>query len=308
MERFDAISDRIDVGVRGLHVGIDLYSTRLPNLEACFLSQFHVGTDTDRHDRQLAGEFRPVLKLDPRQFPILAEKPGNAVIGDDVCPLGPHMVFNQLCKLPVKKGQQLRKELDHGDPDAGQMKGLAGLDPDQAAADDHRLFDLPLVPDFAEKISVLHGLERGDPLQLHARNGRHLRHGTGREDQLVVGHLPRFPGQRVPERDGSRFPVDGGHLRVHPGRDILGVQVELGVPYHPRGGADEHVPVVEVPADVIGIAAGSHGQVRILLQDDHLGIVIDSPGLCRCLGTGGGTSDNHDPSSFLHCLDLPYEI
>ena len=101
MERFGAISDRIDVGVRGLHVGIDLYSARLPNLEARFLRQFHVGADANGHDRQLAGKLRPVLKLDPRQFPILAEKPGNAVIGDDVCPLGLHMVFHQLCKLPV---------------------------------------------------------------------------------------------------------------------------------------------------------------------------------------------------------------
>ena len=107
MERFDAVSDRVDVGVRGLHVGVDLYSTRLPNLEARFLRQFHVGAEANGHDRQLAGQFRPVLKRDPRQFPIRAEKPGNAVIGDDGCPLGLHMVFHQLSQLPVEERQEL---------------------------------------------------------------------------------------------------------------------------------------------------------------------------------------------------------
>ena len=73
------------------------------------LRQLHVGTDADCDDRQFAGKFRPVLELDPRQFPIFAEKRGDAVIGDDVCSFAPHMVFHQLGEFPVEKSQQLRK-------------------------------------------------------------------------------------------------------------------------------------------------------------------------------------------------------
>jgi hypothetical protein len=49
-----------------------------------------------------------VLELDPRQFPIFAEKRGDAIIGDDVRSFTPHTVFHQLCDFPIEKSQQLQ--------------------------------------------------------------------------------------------------------------------------------------------------------------------------------------------------------
>ena len=57
-------------------------------------------------------------------------------------PLLLHVVLDQLGQLPVEERQDLRQHLDHGDLDAGQVQGLAGLDADQPAADDDRVLDL----------------------------------------------------------------------------------------------------------------------------------------------------------------------
>ena len=133
-----------------------------PISKPALLRQLHVGPDADGHHRQFTGELRAVLQLDARQFAVFAEEFGDAVIGDDVGPFAPDMVFHELGQFPVQEHEQLRQHLDDRDLDAGELQRLAGLDADQAAADHDRLFDLPFVAHFAQEVGVLHGLQRGD--------------------------------------------------------------------------------------------------------------------------------------------------
>ena len=197
------------------------------------------------------------------------------------------MVFNQAGQIPVKKGEHLVEHLHHSHLDPGQLQGLDRFHPDQPPADHHRAFDLFFVADPAQIVGVGHGHQVGDALKVDAGNGRHVGSGTGGDDQLVISYHLFLTGVQIAADHLFLRPVDRGDLGFGKGGDGLGLMKEGRIPYHSGGRAQQLVTVVENPADIIGVAAGGHGQVRRLLHNGYLGKFVQSSGLGRCFCSGG---------------------
>ena len=118
--------------------------------------------------------------------------------------------------------------------------------------------------------------------------GGMLGSGAGGQDELVVGERRRSrPSTRFLQRDRVRRCGRWRRASVSVrARDALGLHEELGIAHHAGRGAEQLVAVVEEPADVVGIAAGGHRQVGVLLDDRDLRVLIHAPGLGGGLGPG----------------------
>ena len=189
----DAVADGVDVRVRGLHVLVHDDAARLPDLQPGVPREPGVGRDADRDHGELAFELGPVGELDADEPAVLAEELGDAVVENDVGALAPNVKFDELGELPVEEGEDLRQELDDRDLDPREAQRLAGLDADQTAADDDGLLRRPLVADLPQEVGILHRLERGDALEVNARERRELGRRAGRQNELVVRQVLRGP-------------------------------------------------------------------------------------------------------------------
>jgi hypothetical protein len=111
-------------------------------------------------------------------------------------------------------------------------------------------------------------------------------------------------GGEVLVGDGLGLAVDMQRLRGGQRLDVLGVLEEAWVPDHPCRGADQEITVVEGSADIVGIAAGGHRQVFLLLDQGDLSVLVHAACLGGRLGTGGGAADDDDFSCFRHASML----
>jgi hypothetical protein len=178
--------------------------------------------------------------------------------------------------------------------DAGEPQRLADLEADQAAADDHGLGRLFLVADRPQGVGIGHRMQRRDPVELDARHGGAQRCRTRCDDQSIVRDGGLLAGRQIPIGDRLRDPVDLGGLGAHQGLDALGLAVKSRVADDARRCADEHVAVVEGAADIVGEAAGGHGQIRLALDQGDVGMLVHPAGLGGGLGAGGGAADDDD--------------
>ena len=92
---------------------------------------------------------------------------------------------------------------------------------------------------------------------------------------------------------GALGPVDGHDLGLRARVDPFGFHEKGGITGHACRRAEQHIPIVEKAADIVGISAGCHRQIRAFLDDGDLSGLVDPSRSGRGFGAGGGPS-NHD--------------
>ena len=137
-------------------------------------------------------------------------------------------------------------------------------------------------------------MQRGDALQIGPWDRREERRGAGRDHQSVVVNDTDLAARQVAAGDGLGRAIDGERLGRHHCLDPLGLVEEIGIPHDPGRRTDQQIAIVEDTADIVGIAAGGHRQVGILLDERDDGLFIEATRPGGRLGSSGRTADDDD--------------
>ncbi len=208
-----AFADGVDVGVGGAAGVVDddaaARAHREPRRSGKFVARPDAGGEHDEVGLELGavGKFQAVQA---------------GVAGDDLGGgfLGVHMHAERLDLLSQHAaaavielhGHEARRELHHMGFESEVLQGLAGLEPEEAAADHHA--HLADGARGADGLEILDGAVDEALRPVAAGHGRHEGVGAGGEHERVVGVLRAVGGD-----DAAALAIDGGGAGVQMQRD-----------------------------------------------------------------------------------------
>ena len=219
----DALADRVDARVVGLHRVVDEDAARpLRAAQAGGLCERGVGTDADGHHDQVRGHFAAVLELHgPHAAVVVADQLGGLGLEQEPEAAILERLLQHLGRDLVELAlHQPRHDVDHRHVHAAQLETVGGLEAEQAAADHDRVL--------VDGRRVDHAVRVGDvaiaqhALQVLAGHRQDEGIGAGREQQPVVAGRRPVGGD-----DQAPHPVDLRDGLVEMQRDAV-----LGIPLH----------------------------------------------------------------------------
>ena len=258
----DALADREDVGIGGLHVVVD--HDAAVDVETGLVGQVHVGTDAGRHHHQLGLERGVVRQRHAFDVPVVAEDRGGGAAEQhahaQVLDLAEQVLPAVGIELPL---HQRRRQVQHGDVAALHLQPARRLEAEQAAADHHRLHAWRRAPQ--DLAGVVERAERQHAASVQALDRRQERGAAGGQQQRVVGRDAAFS-----VGDGLVLGVDVHHAHADAQVDLVAlvpldrvdddVVGRLLARQHRR----QHDPVV---VDVRLVAEHRHLEPRLVLED-----------------------------------------
>ena len=232
-----------------------------------------------------------------------------------------HVALGEVRHLGVQRRQDLVAQLDERHVEAAMHQVLGRLQPDEAAADDHRPGLGPhgleagvavhpgqehrtLLDPLADRPGVGHGAHLEDAGQVDAGQWRADRRRAGRQHQLVVGLGGDLAGLDIAQVHGLLVRRNLDRLAVHPAIDL-----ELVA----EGGFGRHQQarfLLDHAAYVIGQPAVRVRHVRPALDHDDLGLLVQSTQTRRARRSTGDAPDDddfHDVSFFSNGLSRTSE-
>ena len=191
----DALADRIDLGVVGLHRVID--HDAAVAVDAGRFGQRIVGTDAGGHDHQIGRNLHAVLETDGGNATALALNQHLGLLFQQELEA---LVLERLLQHPAGHFVELafeqpRAEVHHGDIHAAQFEAVGRFEAEQTAADDHRV---PVhAGGFDHLVGVLDVAVTDDTRQIVAGNRQNERVRAGGDEQAVVGFLGAVVGDHL---------------------------------------------------------------------------------------------------------------
>ncbi len=299
---FDSIADSIDRRVVGpqmlIHANAAAFADRQPCLAGELDLRPHAEPEHDHvgwqslailQDNDGGGRFLAIL----RRFEaddLLAKFERDPLLTQFGMNVGGH--------FRIKRGQDLSKQLGHGDAKTATMELLRHFQADIAAADDHRSFRIVLGNPFINARQVGDIAERECASAIDSRNRWNKRGGARREDQLVIALAVFAVSRQIAYRDLFCPPIDGNDLAAD-----TNIQVED----RPQalGSLDEQFPFVgDFAAQVIWQATVGERHMGAALEDDDVGRFVEPPQPGSGTRPAGDAADNqHAPG---HNCELPF--
>ena len=203
------------------------------------------------------------------------------------------LLLHQPAEGRIHHRHERRRHLDDRRPKTAGCKGLRHLNADETSAHNHRCLRPSRLQRSLQPVHVGHGPEPEDLLPFRARNDRHDRQATLRENQLVVAQPDR--SARALETHTVACPVDLDHLRVHPHIDAILVTEPF------RRLEQEARALLDVAAQEVGQPAVGVGDVGAALDEHDLTIGVDAAGTRGCSGACGNAA--HDDDALLRFHD-----
>ena len=195
--------------------------------------------------------------------------------------------------VPVHRGQDLGFPLHEADLETAIAEGLGQLEADEARPDHGGPAHVLLVDPLQDRVHVGNGPEGEDAGKIDAGDGRHDGLGTGREDEGVVGEAALLLRVEVDHGDDLLLRIHRGGLASHPHVEAEALPEIVGRV------EDQALPLLDLPAHVIGQSAVGEAHVGALLDHDDLGLLVEPPGPNRCGRPARHSADDDDAAHLL---------
>ncbi len=218
----DAFADRENGGVARHHMIVDLDPA--PDREARVAGEGDRGSDADRHHDEAGGDQRPVLELHPLYLGV-ADDLGGVGAGQDRLAARFERIFEQPARGFVELAfHQGRHQVDDGDFHAAKRKPVCRLEPEQPAADHHRV--AAGIGRGEHRVDIVHVAKGDDAGQILAGDGDDEGIGAGRDQQPVIAFAG--PAARRHRLGGA---VDRDHRVARDQRDAVR-RIPVGIVDH----------------------------------------------------------------------------
>ncbi|VTR67137.1 hypothetical protein DESC_590052 [Desulfosarcina cetonica] len=194
----------------------------------------------------------------------------------------------------------LVEHFDDGDLHALLLKGLGDLDADQAAPDNDGFLAFQGSAFVTDLAGILDGLQKIDPVEIRALDGRHLGIAADGKNQFVVGNLDVGSGEDIDGLDAFVFPLntfDQGMVFNLDALDLIKIE---GVTDHAGGGGHQLIVTLHFTGNIKGQSATGIGEQFALFDDGHFGLGIQAFDSRGGLGATGHAADNDDFLIVLH--------
>ena len=285
-----------DVGRAGAHFGVHHNGALCPQLEPGGLCKAGIRHDPHGHYRKVGAEgFAGGEGGGQTPWPLL--EGGHAGAEAQLHALPAQVSLHDGRHVAVQGGQDLGRQLHHGDRKAGLHQVFGNFQPNVAAAHHHRALWGALLNEAAQGKGVFHIAQGEHPGAADPRQGRADGLCARRQDQFVVGFGILGAVGQAAHGDRAGFRVNGHRLVAHTRVDAKAPPEALG---RLQG---QGALFLDRSAHIIGKPAVCIGNIAAALQHYDLGAFVQPAQPCR----GGSAAGNAADDDHFHDVQPPCE-